>query len=250
MTVDTGELAADRVWLRTVRRSLGARLATYRTAAGISQPELAQALGRTRSTISKVEHGTRGMPTEQWTITDEVCRAEGALIAEHSVLAQAEQDYRGRCRTYQRQARQAAAQAGLEALRAAPALGSAARDRDQDSERGTGPGIAGADRELAEELMREVITILERSLGRREALRAARWALAALGLSGLDPDECARVAHAVDAPRRVDAQVVSNLATTLAYCNRQEDTLGPGEVLDTVIAQHQIVRHLLTGGCP
>ncbi|MGH3807303.1 MAG: helix-turn-helix domain-containing protein, partial [Pseudonocardiaceae bacterium] len=66
MTVDAGELAADRVWLRTVRRSLGLRLATYRTAAGISQPELAQALGRTRSTISKVEHGTRGMPTEQW----------------------------------------------------------------------------------------------------------------------------------------------------------------------------------------
>ncbi|MGH3792338.1 MAG: helix-turn-helix domain-containing protein [Pseudonocardiaceae bacterium] len=61
MTVDAGELAADRVWLRTVRRSLGLRLATYRTAAGVSQPELAQALGRTRSTISKVEHGTRGM---------------------------------------------------------------------------------------------------------------------------------------------------------------------------------------------
>ncbi|MGH3792110.1 MAG: hypothetical protein ACRDQ9_15205, partial [Pseudonocardiaceae bacterium] len=88
------------------------------------------------------------------------------------------------CHAQQRQARQAAAQAGLDALRAAPALGSAARDRDQDSGRGTGPGIAGADRELAEELMREVITILERSLGRREALRAARWALAALGLSG------------------------------------------------------------------
>ncbi|MGH3709033.1 MAG: hypothetical protein ACRDRQ_13250 [Pseudonocardiaceae bacterium] len=149
------------------------------------------------------------------------------------------------CHAQQRQARQAAAQAGLDALRAAPALGSAARDRDQD----TGPGIPGADRELAEELMREVITILERTLGRRDALRAARWALAALSLSGLDPDECARVAHALDAPRRVDAQVVSNLATTLAYCNRQEDTLGPGEVLDTVIAQHQIVRHLLTGGC-
>ncbi|MGH3790741.1 MAG: hypothetical protein ACRDQ9_08045, partial [Pseudonocardiaceae bacterium] len=111
-------------------------------------------------------------------------------------------------------------------------------------------GIAGADRELAEELMREVITILARSLGRREALRVARWALAALSLSGLDPDECTRVAQAVEAPRRVDARVVSNLATTLAYCKRQEDTLGPGEVLDTVLAQHQVVRHLITGGCP
>ncbi|MGH3805794.1 MAG: helix-turn-helix domain-containing protein, partial [Pseudonocardiaceae bacterium] len=251
MTVDAGELAADRVWLRTVRRSLGLRLATYRTAAGVSQPELAQALGRTRSTISKVEHGTRGMPGEQWEITDGVCRAEGALIAEHSVLAQAEQDYRGRWRAHQRQARQAAAQAGVDALRAAPAaLLSAARDRDQGGGHGTWPGIPGADRELAEELMREVITILERTLGRREALRAARWALAALSLSGLDPDEYTRVAHAVEAPHRVDTQVVTNLATTLAHCKRQEDTLGPGEVLDTVLAQHQIVRHLLQGGCP
>jgi tetratricopeptide (TPR) repeat protein len=44
--------------------------------------------------------------------------------------------------------------------------------------------------------------------------------------------------------------VVKNLATTLAYCKRQEDTLGPGEVLDTVIAQQEIVRHLLDGDCP
>ncbi|MGH3719577.1 MAG: hypothetical protein ACRDRI_12220 [Pseudonocardiaceae bacterium] len=48
----------------------------------------------------------------------------------------------------------------------------------------------------------------------------------------------------------MDARVVNNLTTTLAQCKRQEDTLGPGEVLDTVLAQHQIVRHLLTGGCP
>ncbi|MGH3756071.1 MAG: helix-turn-helix domain-containing protein, partial [Pseudonocardiaceae bacterium] len=104
MTVDTGELAADRVRLKILRRSLGAHLATYRTAAGVSQPELAQALSRTRSTISKVEHGTRGMPGWLWKITDEVCHAEGALVSEHTALARAEQDYRGRWRAHQRQA--------------------------------------------------------------------------------------------------------------------------------------------------
>ncbi|MGH3720030.1 MAG: hypothetical protein ACRDRI_14555 [Pseudonocardiaceae bacterium] len=103
--------------------------------------------------------------------------------------------------------------------------------------------------ELAEELMREVVATLARSLGRREALRVARWALAAMGLSGLDADECARVAQALDTPHRVDPHVVNNLATTLAYCKRQEDTLGPCEVLDTVVAQHGIVRRLLKGGC-
>ena len=78
----------------------------------------------------------------------------------------------------------------------------------------------------------------------------ASWALSALGLAGLDTDERTRVAQALAAPRRVDARVVNNLATTLAHCKRQEDTLGPCEVLDTVVAQQRIVRHLLEGGCP
>ncbi|MGH3866013.1 MAG: helix-turn-helix domain-containing protein [Pseudonocardiaceae bacterium] len=248
MTVDAGELAAERVRLKALRRGLGEHLAAYRAAAGVSQPELARALGRTRTTVSKVEHGTRGMPEAQWKLTDEVCRADGALIAEHNALAQAEQDYRERSRAHQRQARQAAAQTGLDALRAAPACSE--WDRDQSGGPDTWPGIPGADRELAEELMRELIAISERRLGRRDALRVTRWALAALSLSGLDADEYTRTAQALEDPRRVDARVVTNLATTLAHCKRQEDTLGPCEVLDTVLAQHQVVRHLLTGGCP
>jgi transcriptional regulator with XRE-family HTH domain len=100
MTVDAGELAAERVRLKALRRGLGEHLATYRAAAGVSQPEL----GRTRTTVSKVEHGTRGMPEAQWKLTDEVCGADGALIAEHSALAQAEQDYRERSRTHTRHA--------------------------------------------------------------------------------------------------------------------------------------------------
>ncbi|MBV8539956.1 MAG: helix-turn-helix domain-containing protein [Pseudonocardiales bacterium] len=250
MTVDTGEPAADRVQLKIMRHSLGAHLATYRTAAGITQPELAQALSRTRSTISKVEHGTRGMPERLWKITDDLCSADGALVSEHTTLAQAEQDYRGRWRTQQRQARQAAAQADVDALRVAPAPSPDARERGQVGGRDTWPETTGVGSELAVELMREVVATLARSVGRREALRVAKWALAAMGLAGLDADECTRVAQAVDAPQRVDAHVVNNLATTLAHCRRQEDTLGSCEVLDTVVAQHGIVRRLLKGGCP
>ncbi|MGH3849495.1 MAG: helix-turn-helix domain-containing protein, partial [Pseudonocardiaceae bacterium] len=224
-------------------------LATYRNAAGVSQPDLARALGRTRTTISKVEHGTRGMPEKQWKITDDVCRAEGALIAEYTTLAQAEQDYRGRCRAYQRQTRQAAAQTGLDALRASPAPSRGARERGQVGGCSAWPETMGVGSELAEELMREVVATLARTLGRRDALRVARWALGAMSLSSLDTDEHTRTAQALAFPRRVDSRVVTNLATTLAYCMRQEDTLGPCEVLDTVVAQHRIVRHLL-GGCP
>ncbi|MGH3756056.1 MAG: hypothetical protein ACRDRP_25920, partial [Pseudonocardiaceae bacterium] len=184
-----------------------------------------------------------------WKITDEVCHAEGALVSEHTALARAEQDYRGRWRAHQRQARQAAAQPDADALRASPAPLPAAWERGQVSGHDAWPEITGAASELAEELMREMITTLARTLGRRDALRVARWALAALGLSSLDTDEYTRTAQALDAPHRVDTHVVNNLGATLAYCKRQEDTLGPGEVLDTVLAQHRIVRHLL-GGCP
>ncbi|MGB6162043.1 MAG: helix-turn-helix transcriptional regulator [Pseudonocardiaceae bacterium] len=239
MTVNEGALAVDRVRVEALRRGLGVHLATYRRAAGVSQPELGQAIGRNRTTVSKIENGTRGMPGALWKVADEVCRAEGALVSEHSALADAERDYRGRWEAHQRRARLAAAQADVEALRASPGPSDAAR-----------VGTMGPNGALAEELVREVVTILARSVGRREAVRLASWALSAVGLSDLDADEHTRVAQALAAPRRVDVRVVNNLATTLAHCKRQEDTLGPCEVLDTVVSQQRIVRHLLKGGCP
>ncbi|MGH3867270.1 MAG: helix-turn-helix domain-containing protein [Pseudonocardiaceae bacterium] len=104
MSDDVGDVAADQATVEALRRSLGARLATYRTAAGVSQPQLGHALKRTRSMISKIEHGTRGLPAALWRIADDLCRAEGVLVAEHSVLAHAERDYRERCRTHRRPA--------------------------------------------------------------------------------------------------------------------------------------------------
>ncbi|MGH3755607.1 MAG: helix-turn-helix domain-containing protein [Pseudonocardiaceae bacterium] len=233
----TGDVAAAQAGLGTMRRRLGALLAAYRRAAGLSQPELGRAIGRTRSMVSKIENGARAMPRALWTIADGVCHAKGALLAEHHTLAQAEQDYRARCRAQRAQAQQRQAQAQLAALRAAPELGPMAG----------WPGMVGVDDELAGELM-AVVMKLVRSVGRRNAMQVAGWTLATMGLSSLDTDECTRLAQAVDSPHRVDAHVIENLATTLAHCKRLEDTLGPGEVLDTVVAQHQIVRRLL-GGC-
>jgi transcriptional regulator with XRE-family HTH domain len=250
MTVTEGELAAERIRLGILRRNLGEHLATYRRAAGVSQPELSRAMDRTRTTVSKVEHGTRGMPEASWRIADQVCGADGALLAEYQALAQAEQDYRRRWRAHQRQARQAAAQPAADALRAAPVPSLMARNHGQAGEREGSLEISGMEAELAEELMRELVATLARSLGRRKALQVARWSLGLVGLAGLDADECTRVALAVASPHRVDTRVVKNLASTLAHCKRQEDMLGPCEVLDTVMAQQEIVRHLLDGDCP
>jgi transcriptional regulator with XRE-family HTH domain len=245
VTVEVGDLAADRVKVQSLRRSLGAHLALHRVAAGVSQPQLGQALGRTRSMISRIEHGTRGMPEELWKITDQVCRAQGALIAEHATLAQVEQDYRERCRVQHRQAQQQAAHARA----ALPAWPTPSRELDEMSGCDAWPEMTRVDGELAKELM-AVVTKVIRSMGRRKAMQVAGCALAAVGLSGLDADECTRVAQALEAPHRVDAHVVENLAITLAQCKRLEDTLGPCEVLDTVVAQHGLVRRLAEGGCP
>jgi hypothetical protein len=95
-----------------------------------------------------------------------------------------------------------------------------------------------------------VFTAARHQVLRGHAMRMISGALVAVGLAGLDTDEYTRVAQAVEAPHRVDAHVVENLAVTLASCRHLEDKLGPCEVLDTVVAQHGLVRHLLAGGCP
>lgn len=239
--VDDDSRAAHDV--QVMRCRVGARLAACRREAGLSQPELGQLLGRTRSLISKVEHGARTMPAELWTIADEACGAEGALAAEYTALAQAERDYRDQCRTQRRcrQVHQAGVQAQVAAPGTSPAvLGGGEVEAWPDRTLGSG--------ELAEELM-AVVSKLVRMLGRRDAIRLLGGALAAAGASGLDPDQYARLARAVEDSRRVDAHVVTNLAVTLAHCKRQEDMLGPSEVLDTVVAQHRLAGRLLHG-CP
>jgi transcriptional regulator with XRE-family HTH domain len=246
MTVNLGDVAADRAKVEALRRSLGAHLAMYRRAAGLSQPELGQVIGRTRSMISRLEHGTRAMPEALWKITDEVCRAQGALLAEYHTLAEAEQDYRDQRRAHHRQVQQQAAQAQLETLKASPAalwLPGCGGGQDVWS---TMTGVEGA---LAEELM-AVVTKLVHSVGRRQAIRLVGYVLAALGLSDLNPDDYTRLTQALVAPCRVDAHVVNNLAVALAQCKRLEDKLGPCEVLDTVVAQHGLVRRLVEGGPP
>lgn len=79
MTGQTATLVADQAKLTMMQQVLGAHLATYRQAAGVTQPQLGAALGRTRTAISKIEHGARGMPAGLWKIADDVCLADGAF---------------------------------------------------------------------------------------------------------------------------------------------------------------------------
>ncbi len=245
---EMGDLAVERARLEVLRSGLGAQLCTYRTAAGISQPQLGHALGRTRSLISKVEHGARRMPEALWKIADELCGADGALITAYTELAQAETDHRDRHRTRRRPLPPTPAQLDTRhrAWSAPAGWVPAGHQPDQDVACSKNTLVTG---ELAEELL-DVVTRLARSIGRREAIELAGSVFAAVGLAGLDADEYTRVARAVAVPSRIDAQVINNLAVTLAVCKRQEDRLGPLQVVDTVVAQHGLVRRLLAGDCP
>ncbi|MBV9142134.1 MAG: helix-turn-helix domain-containing protein [Pseudonocardiales bacterium] len=86
-------------------------LATYRTAAGVTQLQLGRALEKTRSMISKIESGTRGLPAALWRIADDLCHAQGASVAEHNEQEQAERDYRAHRRLHRRQAQRGQTQA-------------------------------------------------------------------------------------------------------------------------------------------
>jgi tetratricopeptide (TPR) repeat protein len=197
--------------------------------------------------ISKIEHGTRGLPAASWRIADDLCRAEGVLVAEHSVLAQAERDYRDRSRTHRRQTQRPQTRTPALPPLISPTV--LLRNGDDAWPQITLITLSGGCGKLAEELM-AVVTRLVRSLGRRDAMRLAGSVLAAAGLSGLDAEKYTRLAHAVESPRRVDAQVVQNLAAMLAHAKRLEDKLGPCQVFETVVAQHRLLHRLMEGGCP
>src|SRR5262249_19326882 len=91
-------------------------------------------------------------------------------------------------------------------------------------------------------------------MNRREVLRLLGWAASAAAaatpvLHGLDAEEQARVALAVQVPSRVDASVIEHSEAVLWRCMRQDDAIGPQAALDTVLAQRNLTRAMLAE-CP
>lgn len=89
---------------------------------------------------------------------------------------------------------------------------------------------------------------------RRDALTllgaAATAAYASPAFELLHPEELHRVALAVADPARVDEATVAHFEAVARHVVRQEDVLGPQPVLETMIAQHRLLRSLLSDGVP
>jgi transcriptional regulator with XRE-family HTH domain len=77
--------------LAEMRRELGAQLTVFRVAAELSQSQLARAVCCDRTNVTHIEKGRSRGDERFWTIADELCGAEGALLAAFRVVAAAKE---------------------------------------------------------------------------------------------------------------------------------------------------------------
>jgi transcriptional regulator with XRE-family HTH domain/tetratricopeptide (TPR) repeat protein len=111
--------------------------------------------------------------------------------------------------------------------------------------------------ERSTDLGRLVEMMKRRGLLQLATKLAAGGALTSSALGGgnswaattLDPDEQERVAQAIASPGRVDEKVLEHIEAVFVHCKLQEDALGSRAVLDTALAQQNLVHHFL-GHCP
>ncbi len=98
-----------------------------------------------------------------------------------------------------------------------------------------------------------LLTSWAHTMKRREVLRIIAWAATSAAsaplVQGTDVEGQERVISALDHPRRIDCQTIEHIEEVLWRCQRQDDALGPQAVLDTVLAQRNLLR-VLVHDCP
>ena len=126
--------------------------------------------------------------------------------------------------------------------------GEQVRQRRQARRARAASDVLGLSPESCKELLRAV-SAEEADMKRRELLLELSLALggapALTLLRQLNPDEEARLARAVGARGRVDAQTVATIEKLTAQCRRLDDTYGPAKALPVVQAQREMVTRLL-----
>lgn len=240
-----GKMAQEPEELVAMRRALGAQMAAFRQAAGLTQGQLAKATFCDRSTVAHIEKGRSRGDERFWAVADERCGADGVLRAGFQAWVAAKQDHEVRASEEQL----AQARARAESLRAttAPQLPDEAELSGAAREVATGGG-----NQVTEQLVR-LLCGLVGAMNRRELLQLLGWAVGTVisspVVNGLDAEEQERLARAIVLPSRVDEKVIDHLHTMLQHCKRQDDALGSRAVLNTALAQRNLVRGLLVE-CP
>lgn len=92
----------------------------------------------------------------------------------------------------------------------------------------------------------QFLTSWAHTMKRRAMLRTLGWAATAASVGySLNPDEQARVGSVLNNAARFDTHTIDHLDAVLWRCKRQDDALGPRGVLDTVLAQRELIRSLV-----
>jgi transcriptional regulator with XRE-family HTH domain len=90
--VEHDDMAREPEAIAELRRSLGARLATFRLAAELTQGQLAKIVICDRTTIAHIEKGRARGDSRFWKAADDACSAGGALLAAYVDLEAAKTD--------------------------------------------------------------------------------------------------------------------------------------------------------------
>lgn len=108
-----------------LRRDLGERLAVFRTVAGLTQGQLAQAVSYDRTAVVHIEKGRSRADERFWATADEVCKAGGALLAGFNALQAAKAEHEQQLRS----AELATYRAKIDTWHARPSVGNGSQTR-------------------------------------------------------------------------------------------------------------------------
>lgn len=117
-TLTVGDMAREPEAIAELRRSLGARLATFRLAAELTQGQLAKIAIYDRTTIVHIEKGRARAGESFWRTADASCAAGGALVAAYLEFEAARAEHEER----ERERHLTGVRAKAAALRGAPGV--------------------------------------------------------------------------------------------------------------------------------
>ncbi len=194
-----------------LRRALGAQLATFRLAAGLTQGQLAKLGDYDRTAVCHIERGRTHGTERFWTLADERCGANGALLAGFRAVQAAKHDHEARTRG----AQLAQAQARAAALRVSPA-GGAVSAGTVDGDRCPG-------------------TAEDQAMRRREAIGLAAKIAVGAGLTIADRAMLDAPAAVSPVPARIGMPDVHRVEAITRNLMAQDKAMGGGSCRDAVL---------------
>jgi hypothetical protein len=203
--------------LAEMRRGLGAQLTVFRMAAELTQGQLGRAACCDRTNVAHIEKGRSRGDERFWTIADELCGAEGALLAAFHAVSAAKQAHEVQVREAQLAECRAKAQAlRLTLHREVKRLSIATRAGTVDGD--SSPG-----------------TVEDQDMKRREAIALAAKISVGAGLTAADRAILDAPVTASPVPTRIGAPDVIRVEAMTRNLMAQDKAFGGGSCRDAVL---------------